>query len=78
MDEGCIPAGKKWERPGWARVEARAGLNEWCYLCGLGLNPSGFDPEGFFPIQIVLGPNKQGLMVEKLLPTSSSGGAIMV
>jgi hypothetical protein len=36
MDEGCIPAEKKWERPGWARVEARAGLNEWCYLCGLG------------------------------------------
>lgn len=60
-DEGCNPVEMMWERPGWAGVDARTGLNERCFCVGRYFNHGGLIPGGFFPIQTDPGRSEQGL-----------------
>lgn len=50
-----------WERPGWAGIEVRPGLNEHSYCVGRDFNQVGLIHMVFIPIQTIPGPNEQGL-----------------
>jgi hypothetical protein len=60
-DGYCFQAGMRWERPGWAGVEARAGINECCFCMDQNFNQVDLFHRVFILIQTNTGPNEQGL-----------------
>jgi hypothetical protein len=51
----------RWERPGWAGVEARAGINECCFCMGRDFNQVDLFHRVSILIQTNTGPTEQSL-----------------